>query len=143
MRKFNQKPHVRSRQHAARVHWTKHNSFVLTIDGETVAETKELHNKAAVSLRKRTKLPPRSCAVVDVDINTTTQIKSNSSQISIVSLQNQICTCTIYLQTSQKQTKDSVTPFVIVNLSNDQYLEFPENHIVAFAEKDDTEGEVF
>ena len=38
---------------------------------------------------------------------------------------------------------DSVTPFVIVNLSNDQYLEFPENHIVAFAEKDDTEGEVF
>ena len=35
-----------------------------------------------------------------------------------------------------------MTPLVIVNLSNDQYLEFPENHIVAFAEKDDTEGEV-
>ena len=42
-----------------------------------------------------------------------------------------------------ERTKDSVTPFVIVNLSNDQYLEFPENHIVAFTEKDDTEGEVF
>ena len=42
-----------------------------------------------------------------------------------------------------EKTKDSVTPFVIVNLSNDQYLEFPENHVVAFAEKDDTEGEVF
>ena len=42
-----------------------------------------------------------------------------------------------------ERTKDSVTPFVIVNLSNDQYLEFPENHVVAFAEKDDTEGEVF
>ena len=41
-----------------------------------------------------------------------------------------------------EKTKDSVTPFVIVNLSNDQYLEFPENH-VAFAEKDNTEGEVF
>ena len=41
------------------------------------------------------------------------------------------------------KTKDSVTPFVIVNLSNDQYLEFPENYLVAFAEKDDTEGEVF
>ena len=40
-------------------------------------------------------------------------------------------------------TKDSVTPFVIVNLSNDQYLEFPENHVVAFAEKDNTEGEIF
>ena len=42
-----------------------------------------------------------------------------------------------------EKTKDSITPFVIVNLSNDQYLEFPENHVVAFAEKDDTEGEVF
>ena len=59
-----------AKQHAAGVHWTKHNSFVLTIDGETVAETKELHNKAAVLLKKRTKLPPRSCAVVDMDINT-------------------------------------------------------------------------
>ena len=48
------------KQHAAGVHWTKHNSFILTIDGETVAETKELHNKAAVSLKKGTKLPPRS-----------------------------------------------------------------------------------
>ena len=42
-----------------------------------------------------------------------------------------------------EKTKDSVMPFVIVNLSNDQYLEFPENHVVAFTEKDDTEGEVF
>ena len=62
--------------------------------------------------------------------------RSNLSQMSIASLQIQICTCTTYLQTSQKKTKDSVTPFVTVNLSNDQYL-------VAFAEKDDTEGEVF
>ena len=37
-----------AKQHEAGVHWTKHNSFVLTIDGETVAETKELHNKAAL-----------------------------------------------------------------------------------------------
>ena len=65
-----------AKQHAAGVHWTKHNSFVLTIDGETVAETKELHNKAAVSLKKRNKkLPPRSFAVVDVDINTTSTDK--------------------------------------------------------------------
>ena len=28
------------KQHAAGVHWTKHNSYVLTIEGETVAETK-------------------------------------------------------------------------------------------------------
>ena len=48
----------------------------------------------------------------------------------------------LYADLSEK-TQDSVTPFVIVNLSNGQYLEFPENHIVAFTEKDDTEGEVF
>ena len=48
----------------------------------------------------------------------------------------------LYADLSEK-TQDSVTPFVIVNLSNDQYLEFPDNHIVAFTEKDDTEGEVF
>ena len=42
-----------------------------------------------------------------------------------------------------EKTKDSVTPFVIVSLSNDHYLEFPENHVIAFTEKDDTEGEVF
>ena len=60
-----------AKQHTGGVHWTKKNYFVLTINGETVAETQELHNKAAVSLKKRTKLPPRSCAVVDVDINAT------------------------------------------------------------------------
>ena len=64
-----------AKQHAAGVHWTKHNSFVPTINAETVAETKELHNKAAVSLKKRTKLPLRSCAVVDVDNNTTSTDK--------------------------------------------------------------------
>ena len=41
-----------AKQHAAGVHWTKHNSFVLTIDEETVAETKELHNKVVVSLKR-------------------------------------------------------------------------------------------
>ena len=47
----------------------------------------------------------------------------------------------LYADLSEK-IKHSVTPFVIVNLSNDQYLEFPENHAVAFTEKDDMEGEV-
>ena len=64
--------------YAAGVHWTKHNSFVLTIDGETVAETKELHNKAAVSLKRQTKLPPRSWTSIPQ-----VQTKFNSSQMSI------------------------------------------------------------
>ena len=132
-----------AKQHAAGVHWTKHNSFVLTIDRETVAETKELHNKAAVSLKKRTKLPPRSCAVVDVDINTTStdKVQLVPDEYCITSNPNMFM-YNLFADLSEK-TKDSVTPFIIVNLSNDQYLEFPENHVVAFAEKDDTEGEVF
>ena len=132
-----------AKQHAAGVHWTKHNSFVLTIDGETVAKTRELHNKAAVSLKKRTKLPPRSCAVVDVDINTTStdKVQLIPDEYCITSNPNMYM-YNLFADLSEK-TKDSVTPFVIVNLSNDQYLEFPENHVVAFTEKDDTEGEVF
>ena len=132
-----------AKQHAAGVHWTKHNSFVLTIDGETVVETKELHNKAAVSFKRRTKLPPRSCAVVDVDINTTStdKVQLVPDEYCITSNPNMYM-YNLFADLSEK-TKNSVTPFVIVNLSNDQYLEFPENHVVAFAEKDDTEGEVF
>ena len=132
-----------AKHHAAGVHWTKHNSFVLTIDGETVAETKELHNKAAVLLKKQKKLPPRSLAVVDVDINTTStdKVQLVPDEYCIASNPNMYM-YNLYADLSQK-TKDSVTPFVIVNLSNDQHLEFPENHVVAFAEKDDTEGEVF
>ena len=48
----------------------------------------------------------------------------------------------LYADLSEK-TKDSVTPLIIVNLSNDQCLEFKEIHIVAFTEKNDTEGKVF
>ena len=126
-----------AKQHAARVHWTKYNSR------ETLAETKELHNKTAVSLKKRTKLPPRSCAVVDVDINTTStdKVQLIPDEYCITSNPNMYM-YNLFADLSEK-TKDSVTPFVIVNLSNDQYLEFPENDVVAFAEKDDTEGEVF
>ena len=124
-------------------YWTKHNSFVLTIKGETVAETKELQNKAAVSLKKRTELPPRSCTVVDLDINTasTDKVQLIPDEYCIASNPNMYM-YNLFADLSER-TKDSVTPFVIVNLSNDQSLEFPENHVVAFAEKDDTEGEVF
>ena len=133
-----------AKPHAAGVHWTKHNSFVLTIDGETVGETKELHNKAAVSLKKkRTKISLRSCAVVDLDINTTStdKVQFVPDEYCITSNLNMYM-YNLFADLSEK-TKDSVTPFVIVNLSNDQYLEFPENHIVAFTEKDNTKGEVF
>ena len=111
-----------AKQHAAGVHWTKQNSFVLTIDRETVAETKELHNKAAVLLKKRTKLPPRSCAVVDMDINTTStdKVQLIPDEYCFASNLNMYM-YNLSADLSEK-SQDSVTPFVIVNLSNDQYL---------------------
>ena len=39
--------------------------------------------------------------------------------------------------------KDTVTPYVIVNLSSTENLYLPKQHVVAFAEKDDTDGEIF
>ena len=104
-----------AKQHAAGVHWTKQNSFVLTIGGETVAETQEMHNKVAVSLKKRTKLPPRSCAVVDVDINMTSKdtVQPIPDEYCIASNPNMYM-YNLFADLSQK-TKDSVTPFVIVN----------------------------
>ena len=39
-----------AKTYAAGVHWTKHNSFVLTIDGVKVAETTEKHQLPSVSL---------------------------------------------------------------------------------------------
>ena len=93
-----------------------------------------------MSLKRRMKLPLRSCAVVDVDINTTStnEVQLVSDKYCIASNPNMYM-YNLCADLSEK-TQDSVTPFVIVNLSNDQCLEFPENHVVAFA--DDTEGEV-
>ena len=132
-----------AQKHAAGVHWTKHNSFVLTIDGEKVAETNEKHQNASVSLKRKTKLPPRSCAVVDVDINT-----SSKDEVQIIP--DEYCLAknpnmymyALYTDLADR-TQDSVTPFIIVNLSTDQHLEFPKDHVVAFAQKNESEGEIF
>ena len=49
---------------------------------------------------------------------------------------------TLYTDLADRK-QDSVTPFVIVNLSTDQHLEFPKDHMVAFTQKDESEGEIF
>ena len=132
-----------AQRNAAGVHWTKHNSFVLTINGDKVAETNEKHQNASVSLKNKTKLPPRSCAVVDVDINTDSNDKVQIIPDEYCLAKNpNMYMYTLFANLSHR-TKDSVTPFVMVNLSTDQYLEFPKNHVVAFAQKDKTEGEIF
>ena len=132
-----------AKKYAAGVHWTKQNSFVLTIDGKKAAETKELHQHASVSLKRRTKLPPRSCAIVDVDINTdsTDKVQIIPDEYCLAKNPNMY----IYkLHADLKDRKeDSVCPFIMVNLSNEQHIKLPKNHVVAFARKDDTQGEVF
>ena len=54
------------------ISWTKHNTRQLTQYNEVIAETKEYQptSRSSVSLKNNVKVPPRSCAVVDVDVNT-------------------------------------------------------------------------
>ena len=36
-----------------------------------------------------------------------------------------------------------MTPYMIINLSSTEHLYLPKKLVIAFAEKDDTDGEVF
>ena len=64
-------------QNCIGISWTKTNTRRLTQNNEVIAETEEYQtpSRALVSLKRNIKIPPRSCAVVDVDINTTEKIK--------------------------------------------------------------------
>ena len=64
-------------QNCIGISWTKANTHQLTQNNEVIAETAEYQSpcRSSVSLKKNVKIPPRSCAVVDVDINTTEEIK--------------------------------------------------------------------
>ena len=64
-------------QNCIGISWTKTNTRQLTQSNEVIAETAEYQtpSRALVSLKKNIKIPPRSCAVVDVDINTSGKIK--------------------------------------------------------------------
>ena len=54
------------------ISWTKHNTRQLTQYNEVIAETREyqLASRSSVSLKNNVKIPPQSCAVVDIDVNT-------------------------------------------------------------------------
>ena len=60
-------------QNCIGISWTKANTRQLTQNNEVIAETEEYQpaSRATVSLKKNAKIPPHSCAVVDVDINST------------------------------------------------------------------------
>ena len=59
------------------ISWTKSNTRQLTQNNKVIAETTEYQtpSRSSVSLKKNIKVPPRSCAVVDVDINNPEEIK--------------------------------------------------------------------
>ena len=88
------------------------------------------------------KIPPRSCAIVDININTREEIKvENIPDQLLLSANPNICTYPMIADLKDKEP-NAVTPFVIVKFSHDEHLHLPKDHIVAFAEKDCNEGEV-
>ena len=126
------------------ISWTKTNTRQLTQNNEVIAETTEYQtpSRASVSLKKNIKVPPRSCAVVDVDINTTEKIEVEIIPDQLwLSANPNICTYPMIVYLKERGS-NIVTPFVIVNFSHHEHLHLPKDHIVAFAEKDCNEGEM-
>ena len=126
------------------ISWTKQNTRQLTQYNEVIAETKEYQpaSRSSVSLKSNIKIPPHSFAVVNIEVNTTEEIKVERKPDELwLSLNPNICTYPMIADL--KDTKENnTTPFVIVNFSHHEYLHLPKDHMLAFAEKDSSEGEV-
>ena len=109
-------------------------------------ETPELlprKTKYALSLKQAAKLPPRSCAVVDMNINMDSKEKVKIIPDELCQLNNpNMYMYSLYADLAEKR-KDTVTPYVIINLSSTESLYLPKKNVVAFAERDDTGSEVF
>ena len=131
-------------QNCIGISWTKSNTRQLTQNYEVIAETAEYQtpSRLSISLKKNIKVPPRSCVVVDVDINTTEEIKVEVIPNQFwLSANPNICTYPMIADLKDREP-NTVTPFVIVNFSHHEHLHLPKDHIVAFTEKDCNEGEV-
>ena len=86
------------------ISWTKHNTRQLTQYNEVIAETKEYQpmSRSAVSLKN--KVPPRSCAVVDLDVNTMEQIKVEIQPDELwLNLNPNICTYPLIADLSERK----------------------------------------
>ena len=131
-------------QNCIGISWTKTNTHQLTQNNEVIAETAEYQtpSRASVSLKRNIKVPPQSCAVVDVDINTTEKIKVEVIPDQLwLSANPNICTYPMIADLKERGP-NTVTPFVIVNFSHHEHLHLPKDHVVAFVEKDCNEGEM-
>ena len=122
-------------QNCIGISWTKSNTRQLTQNNETPS-------RSSVSLKKNVKVPPQSCAVVDIDINTTKEIKVEVfPDLLWLSANPNICTYPMIADLKDRDL-NTVTPFIIVNFSHHEHLHLPKDHVVAFAEKDCNKGEV-
>ena len=131
-------------QNCIGISWTKSNTRQLTQNNEVIAETSEYQSPAIapVSLKRNIKVPPRSCAIVDIEINSTEEIKVEIIPDQLwLSANPNICTYPMIADLKDRPA-DAVTPFVIVNFSHHEHLHLPKDHVIAFAEKDSNEGEV-
>ena len=131
-------------QNCIGISWTKTNTRQLTQNNEVIAETAKYQtsSRASVSLKKNIKIPPRSCTVVDVDINTIEKIKVEVIPDQLwLSANPNICMYPMIADLKKRET-NTVTPFVIVNFSHHKHLHLLKDHDVAFTEKDCYEGEV-
>ena len=134
-------------QNCIGISWTKANTWQLTQNNKVIVETTEYQSpsRSSVSLKKNVKIPPHSCTVVDMDINTMEEIVVEiiPDQLWLDSLSTNPNTCTYPMIADLKdKVPDTVTPFIIVNFSHHKHLHLLKDHVVAFAEKDCTEGEV-
>ena len=129
-------------QNCIGISWTKSNTHQLTQNNEVIVETTEYQtpSRSSVSLKKNIKVPPRSCAVVDVNINTTENIKVKVILDQLwLSAHPNICT---YLMIADLKDREpnTTTPFIIINFSHHEHLHLPKDHVVAFTEKDCNKG---
>ena len=110
-----------ARDNCAGVHWTENNTRMLTINLKKLIETPELltrKTKYAVSLKKAASLPPRSCAVVDVNINTNSKEKVQMIPDELCQSNNpHMYLYSLHANLAMKR-EDTVTPYVIINLSS-------------------------
>ena len=131
-------------QNCIGISWTKTNTRQLTQNNEVIAETAEYQtpSRASVSLKRNIKIPPRSCAVVDININTTQKIEVEVIRDQLWLSANPNISMYPMIADLKERGPNTVTPFVIVNFSHHEHLHLPKDHIVAFTEKDCNKGEM-
>ena len=117
----------------------------INTNNEVIAETEEYQaaSRATVSLKRNVKIPPCSCTVVDIDFNSTEEVKVEVIPDELwLSANPNICTYPMTADLKDRKP-DTVTPFIIVNFSHHEYLHLPKDHVRAFAEKDCNESDIF